>query len=50
MLPEGRTIFVTQFLITQRLVNQLLVNQFLFKTTTNQGNSGKCFVLNLPDW
>ena len=55
MLPEGRTIFVTQrlvtpLLVTQLLVKQLLVKQFLFKITTNQANSGKCFVLNLPDW
>jgi len=50
MLPEGRTIFVTQRLFTQILVTQLLVKQFLFKITTNQANSGKCFVLNLPDW
>jgi hypothetical protein len=35
MLQEGMTIFVTKF---------------LFKMTTNHGNSGKCFVLNLLDW
>jgi hypothetical protein len=44
MLPEGRTNSVTQLMFTQ-----LLVKQFLFKIAINQGNSGKCFVLNLPD-
>jgi hypothetical protein len=35
MLPEGITIFFTQFLL---------------KIATNHGNSGKSFNLNLLDW